>query len=219
MTQDVKEKVERFLRAGERDHGIKYLQNTFNISSQDAGVLVDALENEISPAPSAAPVRPDDPATTRPDVSKVVVQIIRTEASGCLQTVAKGLGVFLMIISIVFLVAAATIYFLQSMSINKSDRVIGVVREMRSNDNGASAPVLEFEWRGNKRSYESTYYSMPPEYHLGEEVFLFVNRDDPEDITIDTFIDRWALIVGLSVPGAVIFLISIGFLYFGKRKF
>jgi hypothetical protein len=90
---------------------------------------------------------------------------------------------------------------------------------MRSNGTSASAPVVEFEWRGEKRSYQPNYYSSPPNYEVGQQVALFVNRDDPEDVTIDSFTDRWALIVGLSAPGAIVFAVSIVFLYFGKRKF
>jgi hypothetical protein len=140
-------------------------------------------------------------------------------AIGCLQLVAKGIGIFLIIVSFVLLAAAGIVYLIQSQSISNSDRVEGVVAEMRSGDAEAAAPVVEYEWKGKKRTYESTFYSSPPDYQVGQHVFLFVNREDPDDVTIDTFIDRWALIVGLAVPGAVILAISIVFLYFGRRKF
>ncbi|MEX1241285.1 MAG: DUF3592 domain-containing protein [Cyclobacteriaceae bacterium] len=259
MTGEIKDQVEKLLRAGERPRAIQYLQETFNISFEDAGNLVAALEREtgITPDKVGAPVAPiattiDGPLKT--DVSELLksgrklqaVQVVRSNlhvglrealllveevarevnpnyvsfnATGCIQLVAKGLGIFLMVVSIFFLAAAAIIYFFQSQSISKSDRVTGLVTEMKSMDTGESAPVVEYEWKGNKRSYQSTYYSSPPDYEVGQTVPLFVNREDPEEVTLDTFTDRWALIVGLAVPGAFLLLVSIVFLYFARRKF
>ena len=81
------------------------------------------------------------------------------------------------------------------------------------------APVIEYEWKGKLRSHESHTYSSPPDYKVGEAVSLFVNREDTGDVIIDTFADRYALIVGLGFIGGVLCLISIVFLYFGRRKF
>lgn len=259
MTGDVKDQVEKLLRAGERPQAIQYLQDTFNISSGDAEKLVEALEREAGITPDRVESPVVSTATTIDGpLKKEVAELLKTgrkleavrvvrknlhvglrealvlveevareanpnyvsfNATGCLQLVAKGLGIFLMIVSVFFLAAAAIIYFFQSQSISNSDRVTGVVTEMKYIDTGESAPVVEYEWKGDKRSYESTYYSSPPDYQVGQTVPLFVNREDPEDITLDTFTDRWALIVGLAVPGAFLMVVSIVFLYFGRRKF
>lgn len=138
---------------------------------------------------------------------------------GCIRMVAKSIAIFLMIVSLLFLVVAVVIYIYQLQSIDNSDRVEGIVKEMKEMDKDGSAPVVEFEWQGGKRSYESTFYSSPPDYHQGQRLFLFVDRDDPANVMLDTFADRWALIVGLSVPGAIFLLISIGILQFTRRKF
>jgi hypothetical protein len=138
---------------------------------------------------------------------------------GCLQIAAKGLGIFLLIVSVMFLAAGGIIYFLQEHSISNSDLVSGVVTEMKTIDTGGSAPVVAYEWNGEKRSYESNYYASPPDYEVGQRVSLYINRDEPDDIIVDTFVDRYALIVGLLVPGVVLLLISIVFLYFARRKF
>lgn len=261
MTGDVKDHVEKLLRAGERPRAIQYLQETFNISYEDADNLVEALEREtgIKPDTVQTPIATTPAPTTiegplKTEVAKLLktgrkldaVQVVRKElrvglrealvlveevarevnpnyvsfnATGCLQLAAKGVGIFLMVVSVFFLAAAVIIYFFQSQSISKSDRVTGRVTEMKSMDTGESAPVVEYEWEGKKRSYESTYYSSPPDYEVGQTVPLFVNREDPEDITLDTFTDRWALIVGLAVIGGFLLLVSIVFLYFGRRKF
>ena len=260
MTGEVKDHVERLLRSGERVQAIQYLRDSFNISQEEAGILVEALERETgttghqvaTPSPATVTTTLDGPL--KAEVAGLLktgrkldaVQVVRKKlhvgltealvlvgevareanpnavsfnATGCAQLVARGLGIFLMIVSVFFLGAGAIIYFLQSQSIGNSDRVAGLVTEMKTLDNGASAPVVAYEWKGNKRSYESTYYSSPPDYQVGQSVFLFVNRDDPEDIILDTFSDRWALMVGLGVIGGFLLLVSIVFIYFARRKF
>lgn len=258
ISAEAKSEVERLLRAGDRQRAIQYLINNFNISSQDASVLVEALEREMALTVGSAG-RPSVSFTTlegplkgevarlltagrKPDAVKLVrtnlnlnlkqslvmVEEVAREvipgyvsynATGCLQTVAKGVGVFLLIASSLFLVAAGVIYFLQLRSIGNSDRVTGVVTQMNTLDTGESAPVIAYEWKGNKRSYESTFYSSPPDYEVGQVLSLFVDRDDAGGITLDTFADRYALIVGLAVPGAILLLVSIVFIYFARSKF
>ncbi|MEX2233612.1 MAG: DUF3592 domain-containing protein [Cyclobacteriaceae bacterium] len=259
MTIEARQEVEKFLRAGERLRAVQYLNNTFNISLQDAELLVAALEQEIGINAEATAVPATTSTTTldgplKAEVTQllqtgrkldavksvrknlhvglkealVMVEEVAREANpnyvsfnltGCLQVAAKGLGIFLMIVSIMFLAAAGIIYYLQEQSISNSDRVSGEVTEMKTIDTGGSAPVVSYEWSGKRRTYESNYYASPPDYQVGQTVSLYVNRDDPDDILIDTFVNRYALIVGLLVPGAVLLLISIGFLYFAKRKF
>ena len=191
----LKAEVMELLKTRRQSEAVRRVREKLNLGMKDALVLVGQVAREQNP------------------------NMVSFSPRGCLQVVARGLGIFLMVVSLLFLGIAAIIYFKQARSIASSDRVEGVVSEMKSLDTGESAPLLEFEWRGKKRSFESTFYSYPPDYEVGQRLFLFVNRDDPEDVTLDTFEDRWALIVGLSVPGGVFLLISIVILQFAKRKF
>ena len=52
---------------------------------------------------------------------------------------------------------------------------------------------------GNKRTYN---YASPPDYHVGQFVSVFVHGEGANEITINSFADRYALIAGLGVPGA-----------------
>lgn len=258
MTGEAKQEVERLLRLGERDRAIQYLDETFNVSRQDAHILVETLEREMGLIPENRSTPPTNTTTldgalktavaelltkgrkleavklVRKDLNLalqealVMVEEVAKEVNpnyvsfniaGCFQMVAKGLGVFLMIVSVMMLVAAGLIYFFQAQSIGNSEYVTGVVTEMKALETGETAPVVRYEWNGNNRTYESTYYSSPPDYYVGQSVSLYVNRDDQDDIILDTFSDRYALIVGLAVPGVVFLVVSIVLLYFGRRKF
>ena len=69
------------------------------------------------------------------------------------------------------------------------------------------APVIEYEWKGTQKQHESNTYSSPPAYELGEEVELFVNLEDPNQASVNTFTDRWLLIIIFDSIGTV-FLLS-----------
>ena len=146
MTIEAKEEVEKLLRAGERLRAIQYLNNTFNISLQDAELLVAALEQEKNITADRASATSTYAATTldgplKAEVTQLLQQGRKLDAiksvrknlhvglkealvmveevarevnpnyvsfnlTGCLQTVAKGIGIFLMIVSLIFLGAA-----------------------------------------------------------------------------------------------------------------
>ena len=261
LTSEAKQEAEKLLRSGDRQGALEYLTSTFNVSSGDARVLLEALEQEIILRQGASAASPAAPADGNAKMKLVIGQFLeqgrKLEAvkyvrhvmnldlrealttvdkvgneinpqygatniagiSGCLRVVAKGLGAFLLFVSLLFLAAAGIIYYFQLKSVSQSDRVSGKVTEMKSLDSDATAPVIEYEWKGKLRSHESHTYSSPPDYKVGEAVSLFVNREDTGDVIIDTFADRYALIVGLGFIGGVLCLISIVFLYFGRRKF
>ena len=195
LDEAIKTQVAQLLQTGRKSDAVKYVRKNLQLGSKEALVMVEKIAKENNP------------------------NYVSINLTGCMQTVAKGVGIFLMIVSFIFLAAAGMIYFFQYRSVSNSDRVTGKVTEMQSLDNGGSAPVVEFEWLEKKRSYASNYYTSPPDYEVGQTVSLYINREDTDDITLDTFSDRYAVIVGLSVPGAILLAISIGFLYFGRRKF
>src|SRR5687768_1135774 len=195
LPDPLRTEVGELLKAGRQSEALKRVRDELKIGMREALMLIGEV------------ARAQNPRT------------ISLNPMGCVRVIAKGIGIFLMVVSTLFLVIAAVLYFYRERSIANSERVAGVVTEMKSMDGEASAPVVEFEWKGRKRSYESTYYSDPPDYQQGQRLFLFVNRDDPEEIRLDTFEDRWALIVGLSVPGGFFLIISIVILYFARRKF
>ncbi|HET9487597.1 MAG TPA: DUF3592 domain-containing protein [Chryseosolibacter sp.] len=192
---ELKTSVAQLLAKGRKLEAVKLVKKDLNLGLRESLLMVEEVAREVNPS------------------------YVSFNLGGCFQMVAKGLGVFMMIVSVMMLVAAGLIYFFQTQSIGNSERVTGVVTEMRALETGETAPVVQYEWKGNNRSYESTYYSSPPDYYVGQSVSLYVNRDDQDDIILDTFSDRYALIVGLAVPGVVFLVVSIVLLYFGRRKF
>lgn len=106
-----------------------------------------------------------------------------------------------MAVGILLISGAGYIYLRQSQSIQQSDLVKGKVIRMKENEEGLQAPVIEYEWRGQKWLYASVTYSSPPAFAVDEEVPVYVNRQEPDDITVDTFSERYLLILILGVLG------------------
>jgi hypothetical protein len=65
--------------------------------------------------------------------------------------------------------------------------VVREVTEMYYVDEGGGAPVMQYEWRGKKHSYASRTYSSPPEYEVGQIISLYVNREEPDEISSTRF--------------------------------
>ncbi|MFZ6010919.1 MAG: DUF3592 domain-containing protein, partial [Bacteroidota bacterium] len=77
---------------------------------------------------------------------------------------------------------------------------------------------ITFQWRGEERVYHSKVYSSPPDYQIGEELTIFVNQENPEEVIIDSFTDRWLIVTVIGCVGAFFILTMVLFL-FVSRKF
>ncbi len=190
----LKTEVVRLLQNRRKLEAVKYVQNHLNIGLNEALMMVEEVEKEINPNYKSF------------------------NPTGCLRRVAKGVGIIFGVVGIIFLGSGGITFYFQSQSIDNSDLVTATVIEMQYLESG-SAPVVEFEWKGEKRSYQSNTYSTTPDYQVNDTVSLYISREDPNEIVLNTFMERYALIVGLGVIGTVLSLISLLFLYFANRKF
>jgi ribosomal protein L7/L12 len=191
----LKSKVTELLQKGRKSEAVNAVRKNLHVGLKEALMMVEEVAREANP------------------------NYVSFNVTGCFQTVAKGIGIFLLIVALMFLAGAAVTYFLQLQSINKSDLVTGEVTELKYLAGGESAPVITYQWQGKAQSYQSNYYSSPPDFQPGQTVSLYVNREEPHGIIIESFGDRYAVIVGLAIIGTVLLAISIVFIHFGRRKF
>lgn len=189
-----REKLKSLLDSGNNIGAIKYIKDRFNLRLKDARDLVKEMEKSPPglPTPKAfSPIR---------------------GAAGLALFIFAGLGM-------VFVIIAAAIFFNQTNAIANSDRVTGkVIRLKGQSGGGGSAPVIEYEWRGQKWLHASTVYTSPAAYSIDEEVPLFVNRKDPADITLDTFVDRWLVIMIFGLLGISFVLVPLLVFYLSMRR-
>jgi hypothetical protein len=89
-----------------------------------------------------------------------------------------------------------------------------VVEFEKSNDaeNGGYvySPIVSFKDRnGLEHIYNSGHASDPPAYEIGESVELYYNSKDPEDVFLNSFIEKWVIGIALVVVGLVLIPLGI----------
>lgn len=112
------------------------------------------------------------------------------------------------VVGSIFIAIAGVTFYNQSQSIEKSSLITAQVIRMEVNSEGLSAPVIEYEWEGKKWLYASSTFSKPPAYQLDEKVPVYVNRENPGEIVVNTFSDRWLLITLFAGLGSVFVAIT-----------
>jgi ribosomal protein L7/L12 len=257
FSSEAKKEVERLLQQGQKLQAIKYLTDNFQISLEEAKMLVETVENQVNPSGTltTSPQIENSINQTALDgqlkadvirllqVNKKIeaVKLVKTElntglkealvmveevqkeidpnyrsvkiGSGCF---GGGLTLFKVIfglIGITFLCVAGGVYYFQKKTIDNSDLVTGKVTELFHNNKGLSAPLIEYQVQGKTHVYRSSTYSSPPAYEVDEMVEMYVNRNNPDDVVVNTFSDRWFLIFIFGLLGSVFTAVAIGVMF------
>ena len=105
------------------------------------------------------------------------------------------------------LTIAAIIFYFNQRAANQYARIEGVV--IRNEYKGGMArPVIAYSWEGKDLTYTGNTYTSPPAFDENEKVELFVNPNDPSDIWINSFTERW---LAMTIVGGL-GLLFLGFL-------
>lgn len=251
ITQEAKQEVQQLLAAGQKQLAVQYLSDTFQISEDEANVLVNALENESQSLKSSTTILTGDIKIKVIDFLKVnkkmeairyvrektgaqlksaleLVEEVEKEinpnfksAGGCVGGVFKLVSLFFFGVSFLLLGGAGLSYYMEEESIKKSDLIKGRVISLTPSDDHDGtqtyAPVVGYEWNGKDRTYHSNMYSYPPAYEVDEEVELYVNREDPDSVYINSFSDRWLVVTILGGIGSVFLVIAIILTVVGRK--
>ena len=190
------------LRDGRKSEAINYVRDRFEVSVPDATRLVEAVEiGMVSPSNN-------NDRGPLPELSRHTAKCGKMYCSTTI----------LVLVTVMCITLAGWLYYRQYKAISGSTLVPGVVVQLEeSSDSEAVAPVVEYTWNGKTMRYQSSTYSHPPAYELRESVRLYVNRDDPETIYIDSFTERWLAVVILGVVGAITGSIATIFYRAGRR--
>jgi ribosomal protein L7/L12 len=191
---DLKMEVSNLLRAGKKIEAVKKVKESLRMGLKESLMLVEEVEKEINP--NFKPM---------------------TVGTGCLRGGFKMFSIFFGFVGLVMAGIAMLLAYLQSETIENAEQVSGRVVELRSGSGSGTAPVIAYEWEGKPKLYTSSTYSTPPAYEINEEVPMYVNRNDPDDVLVDTFSDRWLVIVIFGGIGAFFILFSALFMFVGRK--
>jgi hypothetical protein len=108
-----------------------------------------------------------------------------------------------------FVMWGLAIYFYtdKNSQLSNSYLATGVVVDFIIND-GAAA-VISYEVAGTQYEYISNIYSNPPAFELNETVEIYIDNQDPTEITINSFINKWLLVTIFASFGLVLDLIGL----------
>lgn len=179
-----KEELKKLIRSGNRIEAVKYARETFNVSLQNAVRLVNSVDQELNPGKKINL----NSFSQDGRITKIVSYVF------------GGLGALFLGISIL-------LFYFDQRAINTYIKTSGIVVanrvDMDSDSEGyAYAPEVAFQWEGTEKIYQSSTYTNPPSIEVGASVNLYVNPNDPSDVIIDSFGQRFVAILVFGGLGA-----------------
>ncbi len=183
VSEKQKQHVRNLLIAEQKIAAIKYIRKNFGLKLKEAKRLADLIDQDIE----EDEYQYDRQKTIR-SIGKTGGRIVGFIFAG------KG-GILLVVAFFIF---------------NENQRIIshGVKVEAKVVST-PSNPLFQYSVNDNLYEYQSSVTSNPPSYQLGEIIAVYVNPDDPYDILVDTFTDRWLGITIVGGIGAIFFAVGI----------
>jgi hypothetical protein len=191
---ELKGQVIELIRANRKIEAIKLVKDKRNLSLKEALVWVDEIHKEIDPS-----------------------FVSFKETGGCASGVFKLVAIFFGIVGFLLLGSTLLVYWFQSEQIKRSDKIPGKVTSFIYSEN-TTAPVITYLWDGSTMTYQSNSFSYPPAYELNEEVNIYVDRNEPSQVLIDSFFDRWFLISLLGGVGLVFTFLTFAFVIASNKS-
>jgi hypothetical protein len=179
VTDQQKREIKALLSSGRKIEAIKYIRENFQLDLKQSKLLVDHIEEEMEPS----------------EFHKTIfVRAAAKTQKGC---GGKFIGLFFAVTGFIMLGIVTWIYLDQENQISESILVVGSVVS------NPSQPTIEYSYKGNNYYCYATVTSNPPSYDIGEEVEIYINKNDPEITLINTITERWFVIILLGGMGVL----------------
>lgn len=207
--KDIKEELINLVYAGRKEEAIQLLQQKHGATREEAERLLKlAVKESFTPVDFFK-------RATKAGASQVGL------GKGCLQSifgmVAYGFGFF----GIPMLLAATGIFIYQYLFISNSTRIIGKVVVSEENYNNSELQyrsVISYEVNARTYTTETSVASNTPQYYVNDPVPMFVHNENPNDVLIDSFLERWLIITIVGSFGLLFTFLMVVFLKMSKRK-
>lgn len=190
VSEEQKQHVRAMLIHGQKIEAIKYLRDNFGLSLKDSKRLAELIDEDIA----------DDEYLGTPPVFN------RAGSKA-----GSSIGLIFGIIGAIMLSIITYLFISHQNFLKTAVSVPGVVVS------SPSQPVIDYEYNGEMYSYYSAVTSNPPSYEMGEQVEVFVNPNNPNDVIVNTFTERWFVITLIGGMGLLFFGIGMA-VFFAFRK-
>ncbi len=198
MTSEQKEKAVSLIHMGEKLEAVRYLQETLNIDAEQALRLTEKLEEE-------------DEKSETSDLRHRFEKAKQEMSSSKGTNVGRTVGLIFMSVGILMLATCFYLFYNSTQFAKRAIPVMGRVVDYDSyystNDDGGGStmytPIYEYTYYGNKKTFQSSVSSSSRDFDIGEEVEILVDPDDPDEIIVNTFWDRYFAVVILGFLGSL----------------
>lgn len=201
LSPEQKEHAIELIEMGNQLDAVRYLQETLGITADEALLLAEKLEEEIESDLEREFKSMQQEIHKKPGVN-----------------VGKLVGGIFMCLGLIMLAIAA--YFVVSnyqfskRAITVNGRVIDYDSYQSTGDDGGSTtmytPTFEYEFQGKTYTHKSSTSTSSKDYKIHERVDVLVDPDNPKEILIDSFWEKWFVSLLLGFLGAM--FTSMGYL-------
>ena len=209
LTPEQKEHAIDLIEMGEKLEAVRYFQQVLAIDAEQALLLAEKLEKEV------------EPEFDQPEFLQKAEDMKRSGAK-----VGRLVGLIFMSIGIVLLVVAGYFVYDHQQFEKTAVTVTGTVVDFHSyistSDNSSTtmySPIFEYEYEGKKYTYVSTSGSNVKEYEVDERIDIMVNPENPADVLVDSFMEKWFVPALLGFMGTLFTGLGyVAFAVLGKKS-
>lgn len=197
ITDVQKEELRVLIREGKKIKAVRKLQQTYGLTAEQSLTLVEELTKEIDLEPKSKDV-----------LHKEMLDRMRNRTKGA--DIGKYIGSFFAICGL-FMLAGGTYSFVSdSEFVSHAELIegkcIGYDSYISHSDEGSSTmftPIFEYEFRGKTYEQLGEVSSSGQDYDINEVVEIYVDPESPTNILVNTFWDRWFLVMILGIMGVM----------------
>jgi hypothetical protein len=198
IQQEIRQQVTALIRSGQRAEAKALLKEKFQVTDEQADQLILTIERENPMANVIVP-----------QMGKQMGRAIGG-SGGCLSLVLNGFMIFFILVTLMFAGVAIGMYLYENRFVDEGIAIEGTVINLTSNETGSLAPLVEYSYLDTLRQYQSSFYSSPPDYEVGQQVPLLLNPENPNEAIIDSFNDRYLISVIFGGVAGFFLILSIG---------
>jgi hypothetical protein len=192
ISPEQRKETGRLLKEGKEFEAVRYLQDQLGFTPEEALNLCEALKPEIR-AEVDAQIALINQASRRKDPMLILGGVLAFLVGSGLLT---GAGY----------IAYNNLRF-ASHAVPAIGKVIAI-DEIRSTDSSGDVslefyPIVEYEYEGTTNS--SSFRSTGSDYYVGERIEILVDTENPGNVLINTFTERWLMVTVLGGFGLTFF--------------
>jgi hypothetical protein len=179
LSEETTNKLKVLIYEDKKDEAEAVIMKEVGLSKTEANLYIERLQATIK-----GPAKEN----SKPKSSKMAAYVI------------MGIG---------FLMWGLAVFFFmkKQQQLDNSYLASGVVVDFVINE--GFAPVISYEIEGAPYQYISSIYSTPPAFDLNETVKIYVDKNDPNNIIINSFVNKWLMVTIFASFGLVLNLIGL----------